>query len=138
MMYTKEQFKDYLKQMGEALDVKSFFAEDTRKEDYRPYFKSEEELNKWVSFPEDMNHVVANKLALEQYLCELESEGAIEYYDQDGATYEVRTARYDIYLRLLHFGDVAQYTINRKTNKKANYSKSMLRDAIYNNLVKFL
>ena len=138
MMYTKEQFEDYLKQTGEALDVKSFFAEDTRKEEYRPYFKSEEELNMWVSFPENMNLAVFNKLILEKYLCELESEGAIEYYDQDGATYKVRTARYDIYLRLLHFGHVAQYTINHKTNKKANYSKSMFRNAIYNNLVKFL
>ena len=55
MMYTKEQLEDYLKQKGEALDIKSFFSEGTRKEDYRPYFKSEEELNIWVSFPENMN-----------------------------------------------------------------------------------
>lgn len=137
-MYTKEQLEDYLKQKGEELDIKRFFAEDTRKEEYRLYFKSEEELNMWVSFPENMNLVVLNKLTLEKYLCKLESEGAIEYYDQDETTYKVCTARYDIYLRLLHFGHVAQYTINRKTNKKANYSKSMFGNAIYNNLVKFL
>lgn len=138
MMYTKEKFEDYLKQMGEALDVKSFFSGVTRKEDYRPYIKSEDELNMWVSFPDNMNFVVLSKLVLEDFLEGLESDGAIEYYEQDGATYKVRTSRYDVYLRLLHFGHVAQYTINHKTKKKANYSKSMLRNAIYNNLEKYL
>ena len=138
MMYTKEELEDFLKRMGEELDIKTLFAEVTRKEDYRPYFKSEDELNKWVSFPVNINFAVLNKLILEEYLCKLESDGAIEYYDQEGATYKVRTSRYDVYLRLLHFGHIAQYTINHKTNKKANYSKGMFSHAIYNNLVKFL
>lgn len=138
MMYTKEEFEDFLKQMGEAFDVESLFSEDTRKEDYRPYSKSEEELNMWVAYPDNMNFVVLNQFLLENHLWKLKSEGAIEFYEQDGATYKVRTSRYDVYLRLLHFGHVAQYTINHKTKKKANYSKSMLRNAIHNNLVKFL
>ena len=135
---TREELEDFLEQIGEAFDVKSYFSEVTRKEDYRPYLKSEEELNMWVSYPDNLNFAVLNKLVLEEYLDKLESEGTIEYYDREGAEYIVRTSRYDVYLRLLHFGHVAQYTINHKTNKKANYSKSMLRNAIYNNLVKFL
>ena len=134
---TREELEDFLEQIGEAFDVKSYFSEVTRKEDYRPYLKSEEELNMWVSYPDNLNFAVLNKLVLEEYLDKLESEGTIEYYDREGAEYIVRTSRYDVYLRLLHFGHVAQFTINRKTNKKANYSKSMLRNAIYNNLVKF-
>lgn len=115
MMYIKEAFEDYLKQMGEALDVKCLFSEVTRKEDYRPYFKSEDELNWWLSFPDNVTFATLNKLLLEELLVKLESEDAIEY-----------------------FNHVAQFTINHKTNKKANYSKSMFSDAIRNNLVKYL
>lgn len=135
---TREELEDFLEQIGEAFDVKSYFSEVTRKEDYRPYLKSEEELNMWVSYPDNLNFAVLNKLVLEEYLDKLESEGTIEYYDREGAEYIVRTSRYDVYLRLLHFGHVAQYTVNHKTNSKANYSKGMFSNAIRNNLVKFL
>ena len=137
-MYTKEELKDYLKQKGEEWDVKSFFSEVTREEDYRLFVKSEAELKKWVLYWENMELVVLNKIYLEEMLSTLEYDGTIEYYERDGATYKVRTSRYDVYLRLLHFGHVAQYTINHKTNKKANYSKSMFSNASYTYLVKFL
>ena len=137
-MNTKEELEDYLEQMGETWNVKSYFPEGTREEDYRSFVKSDEDLNCWLSYPENMKLVVFNKIFLEEKLSNLEFDGAIAHYERDGAAYKVRTPRYEIYLRFLHFGHVAQYTINRKTNKKGNYSKSMFYPAIYNNLVKFL
>lgn len=140
MMYTKEEFKDYLKKKGEEWDVKSFFSKVTREEDYRLFVKSEadDELNYWLSYSENMELVVLNKIYLEERLSTLEYDGAIEYFERDGATYKVRTSRYDVYLRLLHFGHVVLYTINHKTNRKANYSKGMFSHTIFNILVKFL
>lgn len=137
-MYTREKFEDYLKQKGNEWNTKSFFSEVTREGDYRLFVNTEDKLRDWLSYPEHMEFVVMNKICLEAKLSTLEFDGLIEYYEQDGPTYKVRTSRYDIYLRLLHFGHVAQYTINHKTNKKANYSKSRSRYAINNNLDKFL
>ena len=82
--------------------------------------------------------VVKNKVFLDPLLAELETRGDIEYYEREGAEYKVRTQRYDIFLRLLHFGGVVQYTINRKTNLKANYDKGMKLFAIQKNIEKYL
>ena len=138
LMNTKQELKDYLKEKGEELQIKSLFSEDAREADYRPYCKSEYELNQWVAYPDNMNLVVLNKILLEDFLEGLVSEGEIESYEQDGAIYKVRTSRYDVYLRLLHFGHVAHYTINHKTKRAANHSKSMFRDAFCNYLEKYL
>ena len=138
LMNTKEELKDFLKAKGEELQIKSLFSEDAREEEYRPYCQSKDELNKWVAYPDNMDLVVLNKIVLEDFLEGLDCEGEIESYDQDGATYKVRTYRYDVYLRLLHFGHVAHYTINHKTKRTANHSKSMFRDAFCNYLEKYL
>ena len=138
MHFSESELKEQLGQMVEILGVESLFSNVTRELEYRPYSKSEDELNMWVSLPDNMKAVVVNKVFLESLLEKLETQGAIEYYERDGAEYKVRTQRYDIYLRLLHFGGVAQYTVNRKTKQKANYAKGMKLFAIQNNIEKYL
>lgn len=139
--YTDEQFEKELGQLVNVMGIENLFPKESRAEEYRPYFKDEESLEMWLDYPDDkddLKTVALNKLFLENLLEKLESERAIEFYERDGTEYKVRTSRYDVYMKLLHFGDVAQYTVNRKTNRKANYSKSMFRYAIQNNLEKYL
>ena len=93
---TREELEDYLEQMGEAWNVKSYFPEVTREADYRPFAKSDDDLNYWISHYENMKLVVMNKIYLEEKLSTLEFDGAIAHYERDGAAYKVRTPRYDI------------------------------------------
>jgi len=45
-MVTEEQFEENLNQMVNLLGIESLFSEKNRKDEYRPYFKTEEELEK--------------------------------------------------------------------------------------------
>ncbi|MED4551901.1 hypothetical protein P9305_04150 [Lysinibacillus capsici] len=139
-MVTEEQFEENLNQMVNLLGIESLFSEKNRKDEYRPYFKTEEELEKWSNYEDEegLKTVTINKIFLESLLDKLETAKAIDFYEVEGAEYKVRTPRYDIFLRLLHFGDVVQYTVNRKTNIKGNYARAMRRYAIQNNLEKYI
>lgn len=137
----EEQFDEKLDSLVDLMGIESLFPKDTRIEDYKPYFNSEDTMQQWVTYPYDregLRTAAINILFLENLLSDLESKNVIEYYEKDGAEYKVRAARYDIHLRVLHFGDVVQYTVNRKTNNKANYAKGMMRYAIKNNLMKYV
>lgn len=138
LMITKEELKEFLLNSAKEVDLRSLFPEETRKEDYRPYCKSEEDVSIWLLLPEQMDCVAMNMFYLGNLLWEWAYEGLIEYREKEGVAYKVCTNRYDIHLKVLHSGHVAQYMINRKTKRIANYSRSLHRDAIYNNIQKYI
>ena len=141
MVITDENFEGNLDKLVDLMGIESLFPSETRAEDYKHYFNDESSYEKWLNYPynrEGLRMAAVKILFLEQLLEKLETQKAIEYYEREGAEYKVRTSRYDIYLRVLHSGEIAQYTVNRKTNKPANYSISKLRHVIKNNLEKYL
>lgn len=133
---------DVVANLVEMGDFKSLFPIETRKEDYRPYFRSEKELQEWIDLPIDddypFNTAYIYKRDLTDYLYGLKVSGDIISIKRDEVEYRVITSRYEIYLRILHTGHVVMYTVNRKTNRKANYTKAYEWVAIKNNIERYL
>lgn len=75
---------------------------------------------------------------LKKYLEFKKAVGNVENFSIEENRLEIVSPRYDIYMLVLHNGDVCQYTINKKTNKQANYSRRMIFESVLDTLDKFI
>jgi len=94
------------------------------RDNYSEFIKDDRELKFVLSLKEDENvgHVLH---ALNHHLQMNKVSGNVENFTIDGNRLEIETSRYNIFMLVLHNGDVCQYTINKRTKKPANYTRRM-------------
>lgn len=99
---------------------------------YLPYFISREDVEKALIY--DASKLNQKKcLAFIKSAVERHSTCPIQY-DQEG-TGQINGPKHIIHFAILPTGDLAYYTVNKKSNKKANYSRIMKLESIYNRLI---
>lgn len=108
------------------------------KENYSEFIKDERELEFVLSMEEETKRVGQVIATLEKYLELRKAIGEVEKFSIEENRFEIVTPRYNIYLLVLHNGDVCQYTINKKTNKSANYSRRMFFESVLDTLNKYI
>ncbi|MFB5088638.1 hypothetical protein PGC35_15760 [Psychrobacillus sp. PGGUH221] len=108
------------------------------KENYSEFIKDERELEFVLGMEEETERVNQVMSALKKYLEIKQTTGSIETFSTEENRFEIVTSRYNIYLLVLHNGDVCQYTINKKIKKPANYSRRMYFESVLDTLNKFI
>ncbi|WP_144788938.1 hypothetical protein [Lysinibacillus fusiformis] len=94
-------------------------------DNYKEYFKTEEQLQTKTAYSIDETVYQIQKESLELYLL---TKGF--KYSNAGEKYVISSAKYEVHLVLLPSGDFAYYTINRKTKQKANYNQAFKFSAL--------
>jgi len=94
------------------------------RDNYSEFIKDDRELQFVLALEED-SQVNLILHSLENHLQMNKVSGNVENFTIDGNRLEIETSRYNIFLLVLHNGDVCQYTINKRTKKPANYSRRM-------------
>lgn len=107
---------------------------------YSEFIKDEYKLEFVLSLEEEPRIVSQILSTLEKHLKFLVKKGEVETFSLKENRFEIDTQRYVIYILVLHSGDVYLYTMNKKTNYKANYDKRMGLDseAVLNMVEKFI
>ena len=95
------------------------------REEYSEFIKDDYKMQFVLSLEEEKEIVSRIINIIKNYLEALKQEDKIETYSLVGNRFEIKAHKYDIYVLVLHCGDVYQYTINKRTKKKANYDKRM-------------
>ncbi|WP_342598809.1 hypothetical protein MHB48_15235 [Psychrobacillus sp. FSL H8-0483] len=108
------------------------------KENYSEFIKDEYELSFVLALEDDELLFDTNLTTLKNHLSSLKNKGFIEKFSHEDNRFHVITEKYLINLKVLHNGDVCQYTINKKTQNKGNYSRRMFPEAIINTFNKFV
>ena len=108
------------------------------KENYSEFIKDERELEFVLGMEEETKRVSQVLATLTKYLEIRKAIGEVKDFSIEGNRFEIETERYFIFILVLHNADVCQYTINKKTNTKANYSRRMYFESIIDTLDKFI
>ena len=108
------------------------------KENYEEFISDEYEMSFVLGLDEEPRMVEQRYEELIRVLEKLEENKNIIAFSFKENRFEVETQRYFIYLLILHYGDVCQYTINKQTRKRANYSRRMFSEPVVNTLNKFV
>ncbi|HWL25794.1 MAG TPA: hypothetical protein VNR38_18935 [Ureibacillus sp.] len=132
------QFQQMIKTKSRSLDLEGLLPTNKRREIYKPFFKNEVELEKWLDYPESKETVTLMSDFLDQYLNSLLGHRSIISYEKNGLEYSVKSNRYDFVLLVLHFGDVAAYSVNKRTGEPANLGRAMRIQAVKNMIDKYL
>ena len=107
------------------------------KEEYTEFIKDEYELEFVNALEEEKDTVNYILIALEKLLDGKRVRGEINNFSIQGNRIMVDAPRYLIHMLVLHNGDVCQYTVNKKTNQKANYIRRMFFQSVLDNLDKY-
>lgn len=132
------QFQQMIKSRSRSLDLEALLPTEKRREVYKPFFKNEDELEKWLDYPESKETVTLMSDFLDQYLNSLQGHRSIVSFEKSGLKYTVKSNNYNFVLLVLHFGDVSLYTINKKTRQPANLSRAMRIQAVKNLIDRYL
>lgn len=108
------------------------------RDNYSEFIIDNRELEFVVGMKEDTERVNQVLSVLKKYLEFKKAVGNVENFSIKQNRLEIASLRYDIYMLVLHNGDVCQYTINKKTTKKANYSRRMIFESVLDTLEKFI
>ena len=108
------------------------------RDNYSEFIIDNRELEFVVGMKEDTERVNQVLSVLKKYLEYKKAMGNIENFSIGKNRLEIVSERYDIYMLVLHNGDVCQYTINKKTKKQANYSRRMIFESVLDTLDKFI
>lgn len=108
------------------------------KESYSEFIKDEYELSFVLALEDEELLFNTNLTTLKNHLSSLENKGFIEKFSHEDNRFHVITEKYLINLMVLHNGDVCQYTVNKKTNNKANYSRRMFTEAVISTFNKYV
>ena len=108
------------------------------REDYGEFIKDERKFEFVLSL-EEKKRVRQILFTLEKYLeISKKTGGDIKSFSIKGNRIEIDASKYIIHMLVLHIGDVCQYTINKKTNHKGNYSRRFHYESIVDTLNKFI
>lgn len=105
---------------------------------YSEFIIDNSELEFVIGMEEDTVRVSQILSVLKKYLEYKKALGNVEDFSIEENRLEIVSARYDIYMLVLHNGDVCQYTINKKSKKRANYSRRMIFESVLDTLDKFI
>lgn len=107
-------------------------------ESYKEFIKDERELEFVLGLTEETILVDQKMTALQLHLEHKKNAGEVFNYFIRENRIEVDASRYTIYLLVLHNGDVCQYTLNKRSETRANYSRRMYFRATLDTLDKFI
>lgn len=105
---------------------------------YGEFIKDDNELKFVLGTEKDPEKVVLVLQFLQNHLQLNKTLGNVENFSIEENRIEIETSRYTIYMLVLHSGDVSQYTINKRTNKPANYSRRMFFNSALDTLDNYL
>jgi len=108
------------------------------RDNYSEFIIDNREIEFVVGMKEDTERVNQVLSVLKKYLEFKKIMRNIEKFSIEDNRLEIVSPRYDIYMLVLHNGDVCQYTINKKTKKRANYSRRMFFESVLDTLDKFI
>lgn len=138
------EFLSEQKKFIESVGMNVLFPIESRLEDYAPFFSSEYELKKWSRYEDSASESEKIILVAKSYkfieLCldEYSKKGEITSHKYIDGKFIMQAANYEIHLKVLHFGDVVQYTVNKKTKKIGNRLRACSTQAIKENLSRFI
>jgi len=108
------------------------------RDNYSEFIMDNRELEFVIGMKEDTERVSQILSALKKYIEFKKMVGNVENFLIEENRLEIVSPRYVIFMLVLHNGDVCQYTINKKTNKQANYSRRMIFESVLDTLEKFI
>lgn len=108
------------------------------REEYSEFIKSEKELNLMLALDENEEHAELILNMLKDHLENKKTTGDVLDYSIRENRIEIDAPRYNIFMLILHNGDVCYYTINKKLKQKGNYDRKMRFFSLIDNLNKYL
>lgn len=105
---------------------------------YSEFIKDNGELEFVIGMKDDTERVNQVLSVLKKYLEFKKAVGDVESFSIDENRIEIDSLRYNINMLVLHNGDVSQYTINKKTKMRANYSRRMIFESVLDTLEKYI
>ncbi|HWJ80181.1 MAG TPA: hypothetical protein VNR61_19120 [Niallia sp.] len=107
-------------------------------DEYKEFIKDESELNFMVTYDEQPDDVELVYKGIKMFLDSSLRNKEINNYTIVENRIEIDAKKYYIHMLILHSGDVCQYTINKKTNYKGNYSRRMFPRAVIDTMMNFI
>ena len=108
------------------------------RDNYSEFIIDNRELEFVVGMKEDIERVSQVLSALKRYLEFKKVVGNVGEFSVVENRLEIVSPKYEIYMLVLHNGDVCQYTIHKKSKKQANYSRRMIFESVIDTLDKFI
>lgn len=108
------------------------------KDNYSEFIKDDYELSFVLGMDDEEERVDNILIMLKKIIDEKKLSGDVNYYFIEGNRLEINTSKYIIHLLVLHNGDVCQYTVNKKTDYKGNYTRRMIFESVLDTLNKYI